>query len=439
MYGNESFPLRGGLRRAYVPSIESVKRKHKGMTESYDLPRDNLTRSRHKTLRIEAIKSLAEMETQAAEWDALALAAAHKRPMSSYAWVSAFLEHRLKPGESWLCLLAYDGAVLVGALPLVVGSRRLTSGGIPLQVPFDWHTFSVDILALPGREEEGIPSLLSSIGRFIPSWSGLRLMRLPRSSPTLAVVGHGVPGLRAVATYDGDGSFISLQGCDDAYPAGLSRNFRRNLTKARNKLAELRGVEIISVEGVQADPSHLEAFADLEASGWKGRVGSAIKGSPDLMKFYYTLTRRLAAAGWLQWYFLRAEGKVVAAKMNVKFGPSLVMCKIAYDEAYARCSPGNLLLERILQDVCRSRSVQRIDLVTDMPWHANWNPQTESYFHVRLYPTRPMPLLLGYLPFRVRRVLADRPLLTRLIRGARAAMKWLKKAAPIPPPSSDPD
>lgn len=422
MGGNESFPMRGDLRDAKVPSTESIKGKHEAMTEISDTPLDHPARSPRKPLRIEAIRDLSELEPIAAEWDTLALTAAHNRPMSSHAWVSAFLEHRLKPGESWVCLFAYDGADLVGVLPLVIRPRRLALGGIPLQVPF-----SVDILASPGREEEVIPFLLSSIRRFIPSWSILRLTRLPQSSPTVSVAGQRRPGMRAVAMYDGEGSFISLQGCDDACRASLSRNFLRNLTKARNKLAKLQGVEIISVEGEQAGPTHLEAFADLEASGWKGRGKSAMKDSPVLMVFYHTLTRRLAAAGWLQWYFLRAEGKVIAAQMNVRFGPSLVIYKIAYDETYARCSPGNLLLERIIADTCQTRAVERIDLVTDMPWHANWNPQTESYSHVQFYPTRPIPLLLGYLPFRIRCVLADHPLLTRLIRAVRGHKAVLER------------
>lgn len=404
-----------------------------------DLPHDKLASSIRESLKVEGITSLSGLEAKAEDWNALALAAPWQFPMSSHAWVCTFLEHCLKTGESWICLFAYDGTKLVGVLPLVIEPYRRALGGVPLQLPFNWHTFSVEILAAPGRASEVVPFLLSSIRRFIPLWCILRLTRLPQPSPTLSIIGKGIPGLRAVTFYDGDGSSISLAGGGDAYPAGISRKFRRNLANARNRLAELHGVEFIRVEGQQAARVHLEEFANLETSGWKGRAGSAIKNSPDLMAFYDALTRRLGGIGWLQWSFLRAEGKVIAAKMNVKFGKSLVMCKIAYDEAYARYSPGNLLMEQDIEVARQSRTIERVDLVADAQWLAHRNPQMESYFHIRLYPTRAVPLLLGYLPFKIRRFVSDLPFIGLLTRAVRATVKRHKKAAPVPPTLSEGD
>lgn len=388
-------------------------------------------------MEIVAVSVLAELEPHADDWNKLALAAPRQFPMSSHAWVSTFLEYCLKPGEDWICLFAYDDAKLIGVLPLVIGPHSRALGGVPLHIPFDLHTFSVDILAAPARAPEVVPFLLSSIRRFIPSWRSLRLTRLPQLSPTLSIIGKGVAGSRAVTFYDGDGSSISIDDSRDTYPSSISRKFRRNLANARNRLTELRGVEFIRVEGPQATRVHLEEFMNLEASGWKGRAGSAIRNSPRLTAYYDALTRRLGDIGWLQWSFLRAEGKVIAAKLNVKFGKSLVMCKIAYDEAYARYSPGNLLMEQDIEDARQSRIIERIDLVADAEWLAHRNPQMDSYFHVRLYPVRPVPFLLGYLPFKVKRFAADIPLMARLTHAVRAAINGPRKSAPVPPMESE--
>jgi len=150
---------------------------------SLDLPHDNQELSTRASLKVEGITSLSELETKAEDWNALALAAPCRFPMSSHTWVCTFLEYCLKIEESWICLFAYDSTKLVGVLPLVIGPHRRTLGGVPLQVPFDSHTFSVDILAAPGRASEDIPFLLSSIRRFIPSWGRLRLNRLPQLPP----------------------------------------------------------------------------------------------------------------------------------------------------------------------------------------------------------------------------------------------------------------
>ncbi len=60
---------------------------------------------------------------------------------------------------------------------------------------------------------------------------------------------------------------------DETFSA-LSKNFRGNLRKARNKLAKLEGVEFVSARGPEELASALEVFLDVEASGWKGASGT---------------------------------------------------------------------------------------------------------------------------------------------------------------------
>ena len=92
------------------------------------------------------------------------------------------------------------------------------------------------------------------------------------------------------------------------------------------------------------------------ASGWKGAAGTAIKCSPTLIEFYRVLARRLADRGWLEWQFLNFDGMPVAAHLAIRFGRSLILPNIGYDEPDARLSPGNLLfretLTRAFADEC---------------------------------------------------------------------------------------
>ena len=74
--------------------------------------------------------------------------------------------------------------------------------------------------------------------------------------------------------------------CDRPYDTimhSFSRNFRSNLTKARNKLMTESGVEFESVSRPGPDMQRCFAeFLEVEASGWKGSAGtgSAIKLHP---------------------------------------------------------------------------------------------------------------------------------------------------------------
>src|SRR5215216_6204435 len=76
-------------------------------------------------LRVEIVRDIASLESHAAAWNRLALAASQRLPMLSHAWIAAYLAHRLAPGETWCCALAYDADSLVGVLCVVVTPHLL--------------------------------------------------------------------------------------------------------------------------------------------------------------------------------------------------------------------------------------------------------------------------------------------------------------------------
>ncbi|MGB3757485.1 MAG: hypothetical protein WBA07_14090 [Rivularia sp. (in: cyanobacteria)] len=55
-------------------------------------------------LQIKAIQNFQELELHIDGWNQLAFAAPQQLPMSSYAWVSSYLEHYLSDDESWVLL-----------------------------------------------------------------------------------------------------------------------------------------------------------------------------------------------------------------------------------------------------------------------------------------------------------------------------------------------
>ncbi len=371
-------------------------------------------------MEVEIVQDLESLAAFAPDWNRLALEAPQSLPMLSYAWVASYLGHRLLPEDKWFCLMARENGRLVGVLPLVTRPEKMAgTSGRAVFTPHDWHTFSVDFLIIPGREEEVISLFTLTMERLVPDWLYLRLMRIPDTSPTLAYIRKSARNTAVIKTCDGDGSIVNVRGEFDDYLAGLSSNFRRNLKKAVNRLGKLPRVEVVTVRGTEATEKHLQDFLNLEESGWKGRAGSAIKSSADLRPFYETLVRRLSEAGWLEWAFLTTDGRPIAGKMNIRFGSTLVMGKIAYDEAFAGYSPSNLLILEVIKGAYAAKDIIRVDLLTDMPWHRNWNATYINYYNLWLFPRRPLSLLLGYLPRRMRTMIQQRPFIGPVIRAVR--------------------
>ncbi|MDQ3336633.1 MAG: GNAT family N-acetyltransferase [Myxococcota bacterium] len=87
----------------------------------------------------------------------------------------------------------------------------------------------------------------------------------------------------------------------------------------------------------------LDEFLALEALGWKGREGSALRNDASTVAIFRSYARGAFERKRWMTLALRLDGRPIAMKCNLLAGDGAVAFKIAYDESYARSSPGVLL------------------------------------------------------------------------------------------------
>ena len=84
-----------------------------------------------------------------------------------------------------------------------------------------------------------------------------------------------------------------------------------------------------------------------------------------------------------------------------------------------RFGPGNLLFERLLEREFEAGTVTEVNCMTDMPWHRNWGLPRSAYARIVLFPRRPVPLLTGWVPARLKARARQTPWIRELIRRGR--------------------
>ena len=355
------------------------------------------------TFRIESITDLQDLSPYAEQWNDLAFHAPQRLPMLSHAWVASYLEHRLSEEESWRCLLAFENTRLIGILPYV-RSPHPTLGKITpiLRTPRDDHTVSGDVLLSTENPSEVLSQLLGALRKHEPRQLGLNLQHLREGSLTIDAFKTSLPHTLTILRPVGRGSYLKTHGDLDIYTGNISKNFRASLRKSNNKFSKLDDISYKFITGDKATESSLTDFLELEASGWKGQGGTAIACNEDLADFYRALARRLAECGWLEWHFIYANDELLAAHFAIRMNRSLILPKIAYNEKYASCSPGNLLFKRMIERAFESDTIDEINCLTDYPWHRKWNMQLSNYYTLWVFPYRPLSLLLGAFPRKAR-------------------------------------
>ena len=123
------------------------------------------------------------------------------------------------------------------------------------------------------------------------------------------------------------------------FEQGLKRKRRKEWGRQWRRLSETGPVSVGSARGEAART----AFADflvLEASGWKGRGGTALVQNPVELTFGESIVAALAAADGVVIDRIDRGGQPLAMLVNFGVAGHYVTWKTAYDEAFDRFSPG---------------------------------------------------------------------------------------------------
>jgi CelD/BcsL family acetyltransferase involved in cellulose biosynthesis len=154
-----------------------------------------------------------------------------------------------------------------------------------------------------------------------------------------------------------------------------SSTLRSRLRQGERRLNELGQVSLHKFE--TADPATLQRFYELEASGWKGKAKTAILCDPRSYQFFNDVARDGEAFGYLVFYFLELDGKVISAHFGVNYRGRYYAPKIAYDENYRQYRVGHLILSKILRD-CTKQGISEYPMGVLEEWKAEWTKESRT-------------------------------------------------------------
>ena len=331
------------------------------------------------------VTTIEELQSHATQWDSLLNRAVQQSPMLSHAWISNHLAHFLGPGQNWACVLAYTEQRLVAVMPLVISARSWPINHVIARSPFGSHLNMGDILHEASISACLLPGILGFTFASFPTLASIELPRVSAESTTRGKWSEESDSIAASVRKRTFGDYLPPQDNFDAYEKSLSRNFRKNLNKAKNKLAKLDDVEFEFHQTDYDVADCLTRFCEIERSGWKGRSGTAIAESDALVRFYSSVLTELSKIGVLEWHFLKYRDADLAAHMAFRFRNKLILWKLAYNEAHSACSPGSLLMRNLVIREIDAGAKTEIDLTTDQDWYRNWNLVDRSYYQIFFY------------------------------------------------------
>lgn len=279
-----------------------------------------------------------------AAWEALAANAAEPNPFFE-PW---FLLPSMKALGGDACTIAacFRGEHLIGLMPLV---RQRRYYGYPVPHAATWlhgNAFCGAPLVARGLEHDFWRALFAQLDAALGSAMFLHLPGLPTDGPMAATLDAALAeqSRRAVTVESAERAMLASDLDAQSYLAqSMSAKKRKELRRQHKRLSEEGALTFDRVEDASGIAEWIADFLALEAAGWKGEAGSALANAEATRAVFAEVLTGAAQVGRLERLALRLDGRPIAMLANFLCAPGAFSFKTAFDEHYARFSPGLLL------------------------------------------------------------------------------------------------
>lgn len=289
-----------------------------------------------------------------AAWADLAARAAEPTPFAAPDFAIPAAAHLATARHVRFAVVWHADGAMLAALP--VTPRRLLpwTGGASTTLWAYLGPLGTPLLdaARPAEAMAALLDGLAAAGR-----ATLLFRLLPEHGPAAAALRTAVAATgRASERIDGYGRALLVTGADpEAFlTASLSSKKLKELRRQLRRLGDEAPIAFSEARAAHETPDALERFLALEASGWKGKSGTSMRDNADQLAFIRGTIANLAASGDVRFLEMSAGDAVVASALVLVNGRRAWYYKTAYDERFAKNSPGvHLTLEltrRLLED-----------------------------------------------------------------------------------------
>jgi len=299
------------------------------------------------------------------------------------------------PGWELAVSATARGRTSASALPAFDGSSTRLIGLMP--VISLWRAWKIPLPALVGAHPYG--TLCSPlIDRDAPIEAATRLLQQAREAGAHALVlndvaldGAAMNAIKQVLNRDGlkprvlssyiRASLDATQDGETLLRAALGPRKLKELRRQRHRL-EGHGPVVFEVarRPDEIGPA-LETFLQLEASGWKGKRGTALIQHPGDATFIRRAVPALAETAQCEIITLRAGTIPVAAGIVLRHQDRAFFFKLGIDERFARYSPGVQLTLDLTRHLCADPAIASADSTASAD-HSMINPIWRGRFAI---------------------------------------------------------
>jgi CelD/BcsL family acetyltransferase involved in cellulose biosynthesis len=329
--------------------------------------------------RIDWVTDSERFASLAEPWDRLA--ATEPTPFLAHGWFSAWCRGFGGGRRLRVCTL-WRGSELVGAFPLWTRRHRVEAMASTLHTP---------IFRPLGRDQ---PALRTLVGAVMDAAGGeLSVEAIPAGDRVLGILRSESQARGRVALLEPQHTspIVETAGDFSSYREAMKTRWRE-LERRRRKMEREHDVRYDALVVPRDLEGELARGFRVEASGWKGRAGTAIVSSPDTLAFYRGVAQEFHASGELRLSGLWLDGRLAAFDLSLLSRRRAYLLKTGYDESLRRLAPG-LVLRLAVIERCFELGLEAYELLgDDMAWKRLFATAERGHVRLASFGRHPVPL-----------------------------------------------
>jgi CelD/BcsL family acetyltransferase involved in cellulose biosynthesis len=123
----------------------------------------------------------------------------------------------------------------------------------------------------------------------------------------------------------------------------VSKSVAKTQRRLSRRMDERGAVSVVAYRDAESAEPMIEHFLRLEASGWKGESGTALKSQTANRKFFQEMVRRSMSNDKLSFLTLKLDNQPIAMLCDLYSGAVGYSFKTAFDDALGEFSPGMMI------------------------------------------------------------------------------------------------
>ena len=339
------------------------------------------------------------------EWNALLRDSSCRIPFLTHEWLSLWWAHFGSPHRLAVVLVREGGRLILAAPLMEVERRRLGLSFRILQSLSNVHSPRFHILVRAG-DHAALDAFWAYLGRRPRPWHLLRLDPVPEDPLQQALADRAAASGHRVETRPSLSSpYVPIDRSWESFQSTLKPKFR-SILRNRNKRLQAEGaVTFPVVKDAAPAPAAFEKALEVEASGWKGDRGTAIRMDPTVAGFYRALAVAAAAEGWLRLTFSKVAERFAAFDFSLVYDGRIYGLKVGYDPEFSPYSVGQLLCQEVLRTAHEEGALTYEFLGESSVQKRDWTTEAREHVHFYVYNRSALSRLHRLQRFTARRAL----------------------------------